>query len=400
MTKLAIDGGTPVRSAPFPPWPEFRPEDIESAASVLRSGAVNYWTGTEGRQFEQDFAAACGSKHAVAVSNGTVALELALHALGIGAGAEVIVPCRSFVSSASCVVTRGATPVMADVDRDSQTITAATIYDALTPRTKAIIAVHLAGWPCDMDAIMTLAAQRGLKVIEDCAQAQDAHYKGLPVGCLGHAAAFSFCQDKIMTTGGEGGMMTTDDSAVWQRAWSYRDHGRRLETVERQATSRTYRFVYDTLGTNWRMTEMQSAVGRSVLRRTAASVARRRTIAAQLNGAFSMISALRLTLPSPAIEHSYYRYYMFVRPEQLRAAWSRDRIVEATNAEGIPCFSGSCPEIYREKAFEHYRPPQPFKVAPELGETSLALLVHPTIQDSDVLDMIRAVQKVMTHASA
>ena len=400
MTKLAIDGGKPVRSAPFPSWPEFRPEDIEAAADILRSGKVNYWTGEEGRRFEQEFAKAYDSKHAVAVANGTVALELALRALGIGAGDEVITPCRSFVASTACVVVIGAIPVMADVDRDSQTLTAATILQALTPHTKAVIAVHLAGWPCDMDPIMDLAAKRGLKVIEDCAQAQGARYKGRCVGSLGHVAAFSFCQDKIMTTGGEGGMMTTNDPAIWQEAWSYRDHGRRFAYGEPQQKGSGYRMIYDTAGTNWRLTEMQSAIGRSMSCRVGYYVTRRREIAAELNCALSAIPALRLTLPPADIEHAYYRYYAFVRPERLREGWTRDRILAAVNAEGVPCFSGSCPEIYREKAFEEYRPARRFMVARELGETSLAFLVHPTVQGSDVLDVIDAVQKVMIHASS
>jgi dTDP-4-amino-4,6-dideoxygalactose transaminase len=400
MTKLAIDGGKPVRSAPFPPWPEFGPEDIEAAASVLRSGKVNYWTGTQGRQFEGEFAAGCASRYAVAVANGTVALELALHALDIGPGAEVVVPCRSFVSSASCVVARGATLVMADVNPSSQTLTVQTVQQALTPRTKSIIAVHLAGWPCDMDPIMELATSRGLKVVEDCAQAQGARYKGRPIGSLGHAAAFSFCQDKIMTTGGEGGMMVTNDLVAWERAWSYRDHGRRNEDSEAGEKGLAYRSVYDTVGTNWRMTEMQSAIGRSLLNRVVSSVERRRQIAGKLNEAFYGIAALRVTLPPPGTEHAYYRYYVFVRPEQLRSGWSPERILAAVRAEGVPCFSGSCPEIYEEKAFLAYRPPRPFKVASELGGTSMAFLVHPTIQDTDVQDMIHAVEKVMIHASA
>jgi dTDP-4-amino-4,6-dideoxygalactose transaminase len=400
IPELAIDGGNPVRSASFPAWPEFRSEDVESAAVVLRSGKVNYWTGGQGRRFEHEFAEAVATRHALAVANGTVALELALHALGIGPGDEVITPCRSYVASAGCVVRSGATPVMSDVDRDSQNLTAATIYDALTPGTKAVIAVHLGGWPCDMDPILELAAQRGLKVIEDCAQAQGARYKGRPVGSLGHVAAFSFCQDKIMTTGGEGGMLTTDDSAVWERAWSYRDHGRRFESREQQPSGSAYRWVYDTVGTNWRLTEMQSAIGRCLLNRLESSVERRREIAAKLSHAFAEIPALRVTLPLSGIEHAYYRYYAFVRPERLRDGWSRDAILAAINAEGIPCFSGSCPEIYREKAFAAFRPSPPFKTAQELGETSLAFLTHPTIRDSDVLDVIHGVQKVMRHASA
>ncbi len=399
VNKLAIDGGTPVRSTPFPPWPHFDEDDLAAVASVLRSGKVNYWTGDEGRRFEQEFAKACGVKHAVAVASGTVALELALYALGIGPGDEVITPCRSFVASASCVALRGATPVMADVDRNSQTITADSIREVLTARTTAVIAVHLAGWPCDMGPILALAAERGLKVIEDSAQAQGATYRGRSVGSMGHANAFSFCQDKIMTTGGEGGMMVTNDQSVWERAWSYRDHGRDFAAALSVNHPIGYRRIYHSLGTNWRMTEIQSALGRLGLSRVQARVSRRQENATRLTGALADIPGLRTPVPLAEVGAAYYRFFTFVRPEFLREGWDRDRILTAIEAEGIPCFTGGCPEIYREQAFASYRPPQRLKVAKELGETSLAFLVHPTLEDPDIHDTITAIRKVMEQAS-
>ena len=397
---LAIDGGAPVRCAPFPAWPVFGPEEIEATVSVLRSGRVNYWTGDQGRLFEHEFAESCEVKHAVAVANGTVALELALRAFGIGPGDDVVTPCRSYVASASCVAVCGAKPVMADVDRDSQTITLDSVRSAITARTKAIIAVHLGGWPCELGPIRQFAAERGVMVIEDCAQAQGARYKGAPVGSVGHAAAFSFCQDKIMTTGGEGGMLVTNDDLAWQRARSYRDHGRRYDDCNAGTNAIGYRWVYDSVGTNWRITEMQSAIGRTGLRRVEANVERRRAIASRLNDAFADVAALRRAIPPEQVDHVYYRYYVFVRREQLRPGWDRDRVLRAILAEGIPCFTGSCPEIYRERGFESTRPARPFSIAPELGETSLAFLVHPTLSDSDIGDTITAVRKVMSHASA
>ena len=400
MTKLAVDGGSPVRTALFPAWPAFEKEDIDVAAMVLRSGKVNYWTGGEGRLFESEFARRCGVEYAVAVANGTVALELALRALSIGPGDEVITPCRSYVASSSCIAVCGATPVMADIDRESQTVTAESIREVISPFARAVIVVHLAGWPCDMDSIMKLAAERGLKVIEDCAQAQGATYRERPVGSMGHANAFSFCQDKIMTTGGEGGMMTTNDRAVWERAWSYRDHGRDFAAVSTEVHQPGYRWVYSSLGTNWRLTELQSALGRRMLARVEASVGRRREIAARLSEAWANIQALRTPEPTSEVEHAYYRYYAFVRPERLMPDWDRNRVMRAISAEGVPCFSGGCPEIYREKAFETYRPAHRLKVAQELGETSLAFLVHPTMTDPDVNDTITAVKKVMEHASS
>lgn len=397
---LAIDGRAPLRSKAFAPWPWFEDEVIEAAAQTLRSGRVNYWTGNEGRSFETEYAASIGCKHAIAVANGTVALELALYALGIGPGDEVIVASRTFIASASCIVMRGATPVMADVDRNSQCITAETVRAVITPRTKAIIAVHLAGWPCDMDPILEVAREHGLKVVEDCAQAHGAEYKGRPVGSMGHINAFSFCQDKILTLGGEGGLVTCNDTELWSSAWAYKDHGKSYDAVYNRNHPPGFRWLHESFGTNWRITEMQSAMGRVLLRRLPEMIERRRRHASILTQRFSDFSALRVTRTPDGVSHSYYKYYVFLRPERLRAGWTRDRIIEAVIAEGIPCFSGSCSEIYLEKAFPPgMRPPRRLRVARELGETSMMFLVHPTLSDTDMQDTADVVEKVLAHAT-
>jgi hypothetical protein len=396
---LAVDGGLPLRDQPFALWPSFEAEELEAVQRVLQSGRINYWTGDEGRQFEQEYAAAVGCRHAVALANGTVALELALYALGIGPGDDVVTTSRTFVASASCAVMRGATPVMADVDRDSQNLTAETIRAALTPRTRAIVAVHLAGWPCDMDPILELAQERGLKVVEDCAQAHGATYKGRPVGSMGHVNAFSFCQDKIITTGGEGGLLTTNDSEAWARAWAFKDHGKSYDAVYHRPHPPGFRWLHESFGTNWRLTEMQSAMGRVLLRKLPRMVEQRRRLAAALSARFSAMPALRVTAPPPEIGHSYYKYYVFLRPERLRSGWNRQRVADAISAEGIPCFSGSCSEIYLEKAFpETLRPPRRLPVARELGETALMFLVHPTLSEADMHDTADAVEKVLRGA--
>ncbi|MFZ1134433.1 MAG: DegT/DnrJ/EryC1/StrS aminotransferase family protein [Candidatus Korobacteraceae bacterium] len=385
---------------PFAPWPWFDEEAIEAAMRVLRSGKVNYWTGEEGRQFETEYAASIGCKHAVAVANGTVALELALYALGIGTGDDVVVASRTFIASGSCIIMRGATPVMADIDRASQNITADTVRAALTPRTKAIIAVHLAGWPCDMDAILNVAREHGLKVIEDCAQAHGAKYKGRPVGSMGHINAFSFCQDKIMTLGGEGGLVTTNDTELWLSAWAYKDHGKSYDTAYNRVHPDGFRWRHESFGTNWRITEMQSAMGRVLLRGLPEIVERRRRYAAILSQRLSEMPALRVTIPADDVSHSYYKYYVFLRPDRLRAGWTRDRVVEAVKAEGIPCFSGICSEIYLEKAFPPgMRPPERLPIAKELGETSLMFQVHPTLSETDMHETADAVEKVLAHAT-
>jgi len=389
------------RPLTFSPWPYFAADEIEAVTSVLRSGKVNYWTGTEGRHFEDEYAASVGTYYGVCLANGTLALELALHALGVGPGDEVITTSRSFIASATSAVLQGARPVWVDVDRDSQNITAETIRPALTPRTKAIIAVHLAGWPCDMDPILELAAEHGIKVIEDCAQAHGASYKGRPVGSLGHLAAFSFCQDKILTTGGEGGMVTTSDAELWSRVWSYKDHGKSYDAVFRRAHPPGFRWLHDSFGTNARLTEMQSALGRVILPKLSAWVAIRRQHACALSRFFRQIPALRVTDPPPEIGHSYYKYYVFLRPERLRRGWTRDRIMNAIAAQGVPCFSGSCSEIYQERAFgEPMRPARPLPVARELGATSLMFLVHPTLSTIHIERTAEVVHSVMQAASA
>jgi dTDP-4-amino-4,6-dideoxygalactose transaminase len=362
---------------------------------------VNQWTGREVEKFQYEFASHCEVKHAIALANGTLALELALKAFGIGPGDEVVVTPRTFIASASCAVLQGAIPVFADVDPNSQNITAETVEKAITPKTRAIIAVHLAGWPCNMDAIMALAGRHNLTVIEDCAQAHGAKYKGKPVGSIGHAAAYSFCQDKIMTTGGEGGMLLTNDDRAWSTAWAYKDHGKNYESVYHKKHLPGFRWLHDNFGTNWRMIELQAAIGRIQLRKLPGWVELRRRNAAILSRRLSGFEALRLPVPPAEVFHSYYKYYAFVRPEKLKAGWDRDRIMNAIAAQNVPCFSGSCSEIYREKAFTDSPFPRSERlpVAWELGETSLMFLVHPTLSEKDMTDVADAAEKVLAEAS-
>ncbi|MEZ4599282.1 MAG: DegT/DnrJ/EryC1/StrS aminotransferase family protein [Syntrophotaleaceae bacterium] len=382
------------------PWPIFADDEIEAVVRVLQSGKVNYWTGEEGRLFEEEFAGHVETRHAIALANGTVALELALYALGIGPGDEVITTSRTFIASASAIVMRGATPVLADVDLESQNITAETIAAVLTDRTRAVIVVHLAGRPCEMDSIMALAAKHRIKVVEDCAQAHGALYKGRKVGSMGHVGAFSFCQDKIMTTGGEGGMLTTDDDDLWECAWSYKDHGKSRQAVFDQGHPPGFRWLHESFGTNLRMTEIQAALGRVVLRKLPDWVALRRRNAAILDELFSDLQGLRICVPPPHLTHSYYKYYAFVRPENLKNGWNRDRIMQAIAAEGVPCLSGSCSEIYLEKAFidRGIGPSSRLPAARELGENSLMFLVHPSLEVEEMHYCGTVARKVIQEA--
>ncbi len=387
-------------NTPFPPWPSYTPEEAEAVSRVLLSNKVNYWTGQECREFEHEFAAWAGCRHAIALANGTVALELALEALEIGPGDEVIVPSYTFLATASAVVMRGAVPVMADVDTDSMTLTAETISAKITSKTKGVIPVHLVGYPCDMDPIMELAEQHGLKVIEDCAQAHGARYKGRSVGTIGHIGAWSFCQDKIITTGGEGGMVTTNDAALWSRMWSFKDHGKRWEAVYEREHQPGFRWLHDSFGTNWRMTEMQGVIGRIQLQRMPEWTARRHANAEAIWSAARLIPGLRVPAIPDWAEHAAYKCYVFVEPAALKEDWNRDRIMEAINGRGVPCYSGVCPEIYLEHAFDNtgLRPAKRFSVARELGETALMFLVHPTLEQEHIEKTCKVLQEVMAEA--
>lgn len=371
----------------FSPWPSFTDEEAHAVQRVLLSNRVNYWTGEECREFEKEFASFVGTAHAVALTNGTVALDVALKALGVGEGDEVVVTPRSFMASASCIALAGATPVFADVDEQSQNITAESIRAVLSPRTRAIICVHLAGWPCDMDPIMALANEHGIFVIEDCAQAHGSQYKGRSVGSIGHIGAWSFCQDKIMTTGGEGGMVTTNDEALYSKMWSYKDHGKsQVAMAAARKASSGFQWVHEQFGTNWRMIEMQAVIGRIQLKQLSAWQRQRALNAEKIWQCASRLPGLHVPVVPDDIEHAAYKCYVFVKPEELSPGWDRDQIMMSIRERGVPCYMGSCPEMYLEKAFDNtgWRPEKRLPNAQKLGETSLMFLVHPTLSSEEI----------------
>jgi dTDP-4-amino-4,6-dideoxygalactose transaminase len=377
-------------------WPQYSEEEISAVQRVLASGNVNYWTGDEGKLFEREFADYADAKYAIALANGTLALQLALEALDVGPGDDVIVTPRSFVASASCAMLVGARPLFADVDRDTQVVTAESIEAVLTPATKAVVVVHLAGMPADMDPIMSLAEQRGLYVIEDCAQAHGAQYKGRSVGSIGHVGAWSFCQDKIMTTGGEGGMVTTNDETLWSKMWSLKDHGKCYQTVNSNDHPPGFRWLHKSLGNNYRMTEMQAAMGRVQLRLMSQWRARRTELAQFYAELFQTYPWLRVPATPAYATHAHYKFYAFVVPEALPLGWTRDDIMIALNKAGVPCFHGSCSEIYREGVFREagYGPAVALPEAQYLGETSLMFLVHPTLDENDLSFLLSSIKRV------
>jgi dTDP-4-amino-4,6-dideoxygalactose transaminase len=414
MSELAINGGPKVRTDPFPPWPHFFDDEIEEVEKVLREGRVNYWTGTRGREFQENFARFCCAKHGIAVMNGTAALHVALAAAQIGPGDEVIVPPRTFIATAFSVLHQNAVPVFADIDLRTQNIDVHSIRERITERTRAIICVHLAGLPCDMDPIMELAAEFDVKVIEDAAQAHGAKYKGKLTGTLGHIAAFSFCNDKIITTGGEGGMVVTDSDEMAEIARSFKDHGyeerERRNLLELEAL---YTYIHHRMGYNYRMTEMQAAIGLKALEKLEWNLSRRRENARYLSDRLSRHDALIPPFESDDFEHAYYKYYVRLNLKRLKT--DRDTFVKAVRAEGVPIGLGASSEGYREQAFQELvgygRTGCPFRCpwykgradytavelpnAKRLGDEVFVLQVHPTIERRDLEDVITSIEKVL-----
>jgi dTDP-4-amino-4,6-dideoxygalactose transaminase len=385
----------------FSSWPLFTEEEADAVKNVLLSNKVNYWTGNECREFEKEFAVWSNSKYAIALGNGTLALDSALKALDIGVGDEVIVTTRTYIASVTSIVTAGAIPIFADVDLNSQNITPESIRSMITNKTKAIICVHLAGWPCEMDEIMNLANEFKLHVIEDCAQAHGAKYKGKPVGSIGNIGCWSFCQDKIMTTGGEGGMVTTNDKSLWSKMWSYKDHGKSYEAIYERKHTDGFRWVNESFGTNWRMTEMQGVIGRIQLKRMSDWHTKRITNANKIWNVAKKCKGLRVPSIPEYIEHAAYKCYVFTELKELKNSWDQNKIIKEINSLGVPCYSGSCPEIYLEKAFDKtgFRPKQRLANAKELGETSLMFLVHPTLNKDEIQQTCNVIISVMNLAN-
>ena len=385
------------------PWPFYDADEIEAASQTLSSGKVNYWTGELGRRFEVAYAKSVGKQYGIALSNGTVALELALRVLGVRAGDEVIVASRSYVASASCALLLGATPVFADVDNDSGNISAETIRPLITKKTKAIIPVHVAGWPCNMPAIMELANVHNLKVIEDCAQAHGACVAGKPVGAWGHAAIFSFCQDKIISTGGEGGMLLLDDEQAYKKAWAYKDIGRSYDAVHKHQYSEGFRWLTESTGSNFRMTEFQAAIGLKQLEKLPGWVKQRNSNAEEIIQVLKQFDFIDMSTIQQVdgIYHAYYRLYAKVSKNAaingLAGEKLRNLIINQLVTAGVPCFFGSCAEIYREKLFAEFAPNQRLPNAVSFSDYAFCFLVHHTITGKQMQLMKNSIKQVLSN---
>tara|TARA_Y100001935_G_C17281202_1_gene497581 strand:+ start:178 stop:1386 length:1209 start_codon:yes stop_codon:yes gene_type:complete len=391
----------------FSDWPSHTEDEAKAVSDVILSNNTNYWSGFQVKEFESEFAKFSDSKYAIAMANGSVALEAALRAIGIQNGDEVIVASRTYLASASSIVNVGGIPIFSDIDRDTQVIKAQNISEKITKKTKAIICVHLAGWPCDMDPIIKLANSHNILVIEDCAQAHGARYKGKSVGSFGVIGCWSFCQDKIISTGGEGGMVTTNDYNLWSKMWSFKDHGKDWDTVNSNKKDVGFKWVHFSFGTNLRMTEMQAAIGRIQLKKMSSWNRLRRKNAKKIwdfakNLKRIRVPSLLCDLCSEQEEtknicehnvHAAYKCYVFIDGTKIE----RDRIIEIINKKGVPCFSGSCSEVYLEEAFgkAKLRPSSRLPVAKELGDTSLMFLCHPTITEEEINMTCLALQEAV-----
>lgn len=389
----------------YAPWPVFDDEQVAAATEVLRSGRVNYWTGDHGRLFEEEFAAFTGVSHAVFVANGTVGLEAAIEALDLPAGSDVVTTPRTFIASSSAVIRRGHRPVFADVDPDSGNITAASILEAMTPRTRAVLVVHLGGWPADMPAIRHLCDERGLRLIEDCSQAHGAMIGHQHVGTFGDIAVWSFCQDKIISTAGEGGMVATNNLDLARRVWSIKDHGKSWDAVYEREHAPGFRWLHETFGSNYRGTEVQAAIGRIQYRRLESWRDQRTSNAGVLTGLLADTPGVSVPVPEAGLTHAYYRLYAYLDLTMLDEGWSRDRILSEAEAgaEGpLPVLSGSCSEIYREVAFDGTDavPSPRLPTAQLLGDNALAFLVHPGLSVDELTATATSIARKVRQATS
>jgi dTDP-4-amino-4,6-dideoxygalactose transaminase len=375
----------------LPPWPLFEPDELAAVDSVLRSGRVNYWTGDQCRLFERAWSDYHSGIHSLAMANGSLTLEVALRALGVGKGDEVIVTPRSYIASAMSVILVGAKPVFADVDAESGNITVASIEAVRTPRTKACIPVHIAGWPCDMSAISAWGAEHGVHIIEDCAQAHGGSIGERRVGTWGIFSSWSFCQDKIMTTGGEGGMLCTPDKELWKKAWQFAQHGKDYDQAHSKNSGPGFRWLVQHEGTNLRMTEMQAAIGLCQLRKLDDWLARRTRNSKIMQEALREVRGLRVPLTPKG--HAHYRCMAY----EEGGVVVRDRILSSLEKAGLFSNVGPCPEIYCEPLFadQGIAPAKPLPLARALGEASLAFLVHHTIDEESMRRYAKTIAEVV-----
>jgi dTDP-4-amino-4,6-dideoxygalactose transaminase len=361
-------------------WPNFSKNLISKVSNVIKSGKINYTTGKYGKKFEYEFSKYVGNKYSVAICNGTAALEVAIKSLKLPKRSEIIVPARSFFASASCIVNTGYTPVFVDVDLLTQNVCLKDLKKKINWKTKAIVCVHLAGLPCDMYGIKKIAKKNKIKIIEDCSQAHGASINNKQVGSFGDVSTWSFCNDKIISTLGEGGMISTNNKKIYEFCKRYINHGTVLK-IEKNLD----KFIYskDYFGTNLRITEIQSIAGLEQLKNLEKIQIYRDKVAKNY---FDFISKYQKYFysyyPSKEIKSAWYRFYFFVKINSKDDQKTRYKIIKDLKKKNLRCFTGSCPEIYLEKSFRKLKgfKQKRLKNCKILGETSIALDIDHTIR--------------------
>lgn len=386
-------------------WPYFDENQIQRVTEIMRSGKVNSWTGNETKYFEEEFASWSNSKYGIALANGSLALSSAYLSLGIREGDEVITTPRTFIATASSICLLKAKAVFADVDINSGNITAKNIEPLINKRTKAISVVHLGGWPAEMIEISKLAKDYNLGLIEDCAQAHGGRIKVdnnnfQSVGSFGDVSAWSFCQDKIISTCGEGGMVTTNNKNLKNKIWSIKDHGKSYKLIKEEKKSNSFRWLHENFGSNFRLTEIQSAIGRIQLKSIDEWHQKRTRNAMILINELKNIPNIRIPIPPDNVVHAWYKFHCYLKKEALLDGWDRERIINEILEKSYPAFSGSCSEIYLEKCFSKIANYSNRRLvnAKYLGESSLMFLVHPTITLTQMNSYAKAIKAVLARA--
>ncbi len=386
-------------------YPYYNKSSIEKVKKILESGRVNYWTGDECKNFEKEFSNYHKVKYSLSVSNGSVALEMALKALNLKKTDSVIVTPRSFVASASCVLNLGLKPIFADIDNNGN-LSIEGIKKVYIKNVKAIVLVHLNGLSCDLDPILKFVKQKKLFLIEDCSQAHGAIYKGGKVGSFGHISTWSFCQDKIMSTGGEGGMISTNNTKLWLKLWSLKDHGKNYKSVFYKKHKTGFKWLHDDLGSNYRMTEMQATIGRVQLKSLDQQIKKRNLIAnLYLNGLkdyylkYDILKKPDFKYQTHPIKknnqsiHAFYRLNLYINKNKIK----QTKLIQQLNKNKINCGVGSCPEIYREKIFKKLKfyPKKRLINAKLLGETSIAFPIDPYKAFTKIKSEINSIKRIL-----
>ena len=386
-------GGTPVRASVLPYGQQcIEDDDIAAVVEALRSEWLT--TGPRVAQFESEFAARVNAQHAVAVCNGTAALHAAMYALGIGPGDEVIVPSLTFAASANCVLYQGARPVFADVDAKTLLLDPQSVEDRITPRTRAIIAVDYAGQPCRYGDLQDIASRNGLAIVADAAHAVGASFQGRRVGSIADLTTFSFHPVKQITTG-EGGVITTSDAELARKMRAFRNHGISSDARERSSRGAFFYEMTD-LGFNYRITDVQCALGMSQLRKLDRFIATRQAIAAIYDSAIELLPAARRLAVFPDVVHAYHLYPILLESERLSA--DRGVIFKALRAEGIGVNVHYIPvhlhPYYVQRLGTH---PGISPVAERAYERLITIPLHANMTSEDASDVVAALEKVLNH---